>query len=215
MDASDEVDEAEEDLVPISALEHYSYCPRQWALIHREQTFDENLYTLRGRDAHERVEEESSACEQGVRVERALPLWCRRLGLIGRADVVEFRGQTPYPVEYKVGRQSGGRHAELQLCAQAMALEEMTGHEVPKGAIYVMSTRRRREVYFTPELRARVVRGVEGIRALMREAVIPAPTADKRCPKCSLVDSCLPEAIARRRRAASLHAALFMAEVGA
>src|SRR5437899_10119616 len=91
----------EDDLIMISALEHYSYCPRQCALIHVEQTFDENLYTLRGRAVHERVDEPVCDFQEGVWVERALPLWSKRLGLIGKADVVEFHGITPYPVEYK------------------------------------------------------------------------------------------------------------------
>ncbi len=98
--------EQEEELEPamISALEHYSYCPRQCALIHIEQTFDENIYTLRGHLAHERVDQPISRNEEAMRVERGLPLWSKRLGLIGRADVVEFHNRTPYPVEYKQGQ---------------------------------------------------------------------------------------------------------------
>ena len=87
----------------LSALEHYSYCPRQCALIHIEQVWDENVYTMRGRDVHERVDEASAHVEAGVRVERALPIWSKRLNLTGRADVVEFHDETPYPVEYKSG----------------------------------------------------------------------------------------------------------------
>ena len=206
--------EPADDLVPISALEHYSYCPRQWALIHREQTFDENLYTLRGRMVHERVEEESTTYEEGIRMERGLPLWCSRLALIGQADVVEFHGETPYPVEYKLGKQSGGRHAELQLCAQALALEEMTDQPVPRGALYVVSTRRRREVKFTTELRDKVTRAVEAIRALLRQETLPPPVADRRCDKCSLLESCLPSVIAppQSRRIASIHKRLFVPE---
>src|SRR5438552_3319316 len=113
--------------IMISALEHYSYCPRQCALIHQEQTFSENLYTLRGRAVHEQVDEPEAVVEKGVRVERALPLWSNRLGLVGKADVVEFRGETPYPVEYKHGPPREKEHDELQLCAQALCLEEMTG----------------------------------------------------------------------------------------
>src|SRR3970040_818180 len=92
-----------DDPIMISALEHWSYCPRQCALIHLEQTFDENLYTLRGRMLHERTDEPVGEFQDGVRVERALPLWSKRLGLVGKADVVEFHGETPYPVEYKHG----------------------------------------------------------------------------------------------------------------
>src|SRR5438094_7747928 len=90
--------------IPISAIEHYSYCPRQCALIHIEQTFDENIYTLRGNLAHERVDQVITRYDDTVRIERALPLWSRRLGLTGRADVVEFHDSIPYPVEYKLGK---------------------------------------------------------------------------------------------------------------
>ena len=118
---------SDDDLIMISALEHYSYCPRQYALIHQEQTYDENLYTLRGRAVHKQVDEPEYEVAHGVRVERALSLWSDRLGLIGRADVVEFHGATPYPVEYKHGPRRQKEHDDLQLCAQALCLEEMTG----------------------------------------------------------------------------------------
>ena len=117
----------EEEFVMISALEHWSYCPRQCALIHVEQTFDENLYTLRGRAVHKRVDEPVVEEQAGVRIERALPLWSKALGLIGKADVVEFHGETVYPVEYKHGPHREQEHDDLQLCAQALCLEEMTG----------------------------------------------------------------------------------------
>src|SRR3989442_6786956 len=104
----------ESELVMISALEHYSYCPRQCALTHQEQTFDENLYTLRGRAVHEQVDEPEVVVEKGVRVERALPLWSNRLGLVGKADVVEFHGDAPYPVEEKHGPRREKSHEALQ-----------------------------------------------------------------------------------------------------
>src|SRR5688500_11146698 len=91
------------DLVMISALEHWSYCPRQCALIHLEQTFDENIYTVKGHMLHERVDEVAGELRGDVRIERAVPLWSKRLGLVGRADVVEFHRQQPFPVEYKSG----------------------------------------------------------------------------------------------------------------
>ena len=136
------------DLVMVSALEHWSYCPRQCALIHVEQTFDENLYTLRGRMLHERVDVPEAEQREGVRIERALPLWSDRLGLVGKADVVEFHGDAPYPVEYKHGPRQHWGHDDLQLCAQALCLEDMTGQPVPAGAIYHHSSRRRRELWW-------------------------------------------------------------------
>src|SRR5260370_9679809 len=125
--------EQEEELEPvmISALEHYSYCPRQCALIHIEQTFDENIYTLKGHLAHERVDQIMSRTEDDVRVERGLPLWSPRLGLVGRADVVEFHRDVPYPVDYKQGKRREWQYEAIQVCAQAICLEEMFGLPVP------------------------------------------------------------------------------------
>ena len=208
----EEWDFPDEEVVLVSALEHYSYCPRQCALIYREQTFDENLYTLRGHAVHERVDDESSTAEKGIRVERALPIWSSRLGLVGKADVVEFYGETAYPVEYKYGPHSGGRHADLQLCGQAMCLEEMLRRPVPKGAVYQTSARRRREVSFTPQLREKVLATVAAVRRLLREGTGPPSVADARCRRCSLRDSCLPEAVAALGRTRSLYSRLFRTE---
>ncbi len=199
----------EDDLVMISALEHYSYCPRQCALIHVEQTFDENLYTLRGRAAHERVDEPESDIQEGVRIERALPLWSKRLGLVGKADVVEFHGKIPYPVEYKHGRKREREHDDLQLCAQAICLEEMTGLGVPRGAIFYHSSRRRREVEFTEGLRQTVVDTVAEIREMMAKKILPPPVNDKRCHHCSLQEACMPAVIGERTRARVLLRTLF------
>ena len=124
--------------VPISAIEHFSYCPRQCALIHVEQTYHENVYTIRGSLAHQRVESAETTVEHGIRVVREIPLWSERYRLRGKSDAVEFRRAGPFPVEYKVGRPHG-IHADLQLCAQALCLEEMLGVGVPVGAIYHLS----------------------------------------------------------------------------
>ncbi len=201
----------EDDLVMISALEHYSYCPRQCALIHVEQTFDENLYTLRGRVVHERVDEPLAEFQEGVRVERALPLWSKRLGLIGKADVVEFHGVIPYPVEYKHGSKREREHDDLQLCAQAICLEEMAGKAVPKGAIFYHSSRRRREVAFTDALRTDVEAATDAIRTMMKEQNLPPPVNDSRCRHCSLKDSCMPAVVGEKARAAALLRSLFVA----
>ena len=202
----------EDEPLPISALEHYSYCPRQCALIYREQVWDENLYTMRGRDVHERVHGEESEVFDEVRIERALPLWSERLGLIGKADVVEFHGDVPYPVEYKYGPLKSGKHADVQLCGQALCLEEMTGQFVPRGAIYHFTSRRRREVKLDAPLRDRVCSTIEAIRHMLLEVELPPPVDDKRCVNCSLADSCLPGAIARRSRIKSFQKALFVVE---
>lgn len=186
--------------VMLSMLEHYSYCPRQCALIHVEQVWDENLYTLRGRDVHERVDEIGGESRQGVRIERALPVWCERLGLVGKADVVEFVDGVPCPVEYKSGRSRKGRPETLQLCAQALCLEEMFGVAVPKGALYWHGSRERREVVFTEAMRAEVERVAQAVRTMLEERRVPPPVNDKRCDGCSLKESCLPAVIAEKER---------------
>ena len=193
----------------ISALEHWSYCPRQCALIYLEQTFDENLYTLRGRAVHERVDDPTSEESQGVRVERAVPLWSKRLGLVGKADVVEFHGDTPYPVEYKHGPRREHEHDDLQVCAQAICLEEMTGQEVPRGAIYHHSSRRRREVICDDGLRNRVAETVAAIQRMLVSTTLPPPVNDKRCDHCSLKESCMPSVIGEQDRAKTVVAGLF------
>jgi CRISPR-associated exonuclease Cas4 len=200
----------DDDLVMISALEHYSYCPRQCALIHVEQTFDENLYTLRGRAVHERVDEPVAEFQEGVRVERALPLWSKRLGLIGKADVVEFHGVTPFPVEYKHGSKREREHDDLQLCAQAICLEEMTGKAVTTGAIFYHSSRRRREVEFSERLRSEVEAATHEIRKMLSEKTIPPPVNDSRCRHCSLKESCMPAVVGEKARAAALLRDLFV-----
>ncbi|MDR4488276.1 MAG: CRISPR-associated protein Cas4 [Nitrospirales bacterium] len=200
-----------DDPIMISALEHWSYCPRQCALIHVEQTFDENLYTLRGRAIHERVDQATeSGFEEGVRVERGLPLWNQRLGLIGKADVVEFHGNTPYPVEYKHGSKAKTwGHEDLQLCAQALCLEEMTGQEVPRGAIYHFKSRRRREVMFDQPLRDAVAEATQAIREMLENKRVPPPVNDNRCEHCSLHESCMPAVLGEQERAHALARGLF------
>lgn len=203
-----------EDIEPvmISALEHYSYCPRQCALIHIEQIFDENIYTLKGHMAHERVDQAMMRNEDDVRIERGLPLWSQRLGLTGKADVVEFHDTVPYPVEYKLGKQRKWQHEAIQVCAQALCLEEMTGCSVPKGAIYYCSSRVRREIVFDTQLRETVVQVAEEVRTILKRMVLPPAVNDQRCEKCSLVESCLPSIVAKPGRWQSYRAALFIPE---
>jgi CRISPR-associated exonuclease Cas4 len=199
-----------DDPIPISALNHYGYCPRRCALIHVEQIFKENLYTMRGRSLHERVDQPIGEFQEGVRIERALPLWSVRLGLIGKADVVEFHGVTPLPVEYKSGRLREFENDELQLCAQGICLEEMTGKSVSLGVIYHHGSRRRREVELSERLRAEVEKAVLEIRKMMSERTIPPPVNDNRCRHCSLNESCMPVVVGEQARAAALLRDLFV-----
>jgi CRISPR-associated exonuclease Cas4 len=193
--------------VPISALEHYSYCPRQCALIHVEQTYDENQFTIRGSIAHERADSGERSTTRGVRALRGVPLWSDEYGLVGRADVVELR-ESAFPVEYKVGRRVA-EHADLQLCAQALCLEEMLGGSVPAGALYFRQERRRYDVAFTPELRRRTVEAIAAVRELLREQVLPPAPNDRRCPNCSLINACLPSVVGESARVRREQATLF------
>jgi CRISPR-associated exonuclease Cas4 len=196
--------------LPISALEHWSYCPRQCCLIHAEQAFEENIHTLRGQAVHKRTDEPGVETRPGLRVARAVPLWCDRLGLVGKSDVVEFLPDgTPYPVEYKHGKKREKRHDDIQLAAQALCLEEMTGKSVPLGAIYHASSRRRREVVVTAELRHAVEVCVDEVRAALAASALPPPANDERCRECSLGDLCQPHAVAERARQRAAAKSLF------
>lgn len=199
--------------MPISALQHFSYCPRQCALIHVEQVFEENLHTMRGQAVHRLVDTPDTQREQGVRVERALPLYSRRHGFTGKADVVEFGADgTPYPVEYKHGPRREKLHDDLQLAAQALCLEEMTGRAVPEGAIFHYSSRRRRTVRITPKLRGLVDELVPQIREMLGSHRLPPPVNDSRCRNCSLNDLCQPQLLGATRQLARELSGLFETE---
>ncbi len=200
--------------VAISALQHYSYCPRQCALIHQEQSFEDNEFTLRGHRAHRRVDSGEISTEGDVRVLRSLPLYSERLGLTGKADVVEFLPDgTPYPVEYKQGRRHKRDHDDIQLAAQAVCLEEMTGRDVPEGAIYHHKSKRRRIVPITPELRREVERLTAEVRALLDSGRMPPPASDPAlCRACSLQPVCQPELVAAEQRIEAMAASLFHVE---
>lgn len=199
--------------IPISALQHWSYCPRQCALIHMEQVFEENVHTMRGRAAHARVDEPDVEVTPGARIERALPVWSERLGLVGRCDVVEFwTDGTVYPVEYKHGPRRKRDHDDIQLAAQAACLEEMLGRSIPRGAIFHVSSRRRREVVLDAPLRARMEEAARAVRALFDSRRMPPPANDARCVECSLRDACQPEMVAERDRLRVLADTLYQPE---
>ncbi len=179
-------------LIPISALQHYAYCPRQCALIHVEQEWQDNVLTYLGIRAHKAVDAPARFLRMGIRVEYNLPVFSDRLGLIGRADAVEFPNGIPYPVEWKLSLRRETRPDEIQLCAQALCLEEMFQVPVPKGAIYYHRLKRRKEVVFTPELRDEVLRAVREVSSLMESGILPPAPNDKRCKQCSLLGVCMP-----------------------
>jgi len=189
--------------VMISALEHFSYCPRQCALIHLEQTFTENRFTTHGRQTHERVDDLDAEHRPGLHREYALPLWSDRLGLTGRADLVEFTSDGPYPVEYKSSKRRQWSHEAIQLCAQALCLEEMTGQLVPRGAVFYHGSRGRREVELDAALRDTTIAMIPAVRDQLASGEMPPPVNDARCQHCSLIDSCMPDVARSPERAAS------------
>lgn len=194
----------DDDVVAISALQHYLYCPRQCALIHVEQQWAENRYTAEGRVLHGRADVPGSERRHGVRTVRAMPLSCAALGISGVADVVEFRDENgceiPVPVEYKRGRPKPHRADEVQLCAQALCLEAMLGAAVTQGALFYGKTRRRKVVVFDEELRRLTLETIQATRAMIRAGNTPAACyEEKRCAACSLIELCQPRALNKVR----------------
>lgn len=193
-----------EPVVAISAIEHHAYCPRQSALIHVDGVWADNAHTVRGQRGHRRVDSGAHRHERGRLVLRGLALWSETHGLTGRADAVEMRGTTIVPVEYKVGTRHG-RAAHLQLCAEALCLEEMTGQAVTFGVVWYSAHRRRDTVKIDDRLRADTLDAVAAIRAAYGEARLPAPVNDERCSECQLVGHCMPDVVAGRDIEGYLH----------
>jgi CRISPR-associated exonuclease Cas4 len=187
----------EADLLPLSGLMHLLFCERRWALIHLERLWEENVFTAEGRVLHEKVDEGGAGVREGVRIARGLPLRSLRLGLIGRADVVEFPPppEPPFPVEYKRGKPKPDESDEAQLCAQALCLEEMLSVAIPRGALFYGLPRRRTLVEFGPDLRALVERAAARMHDLVRSEETPPGQYEKKCRGCSLLDLCLPRAV--------------------
>jgi CRISPR-associated exonuclease Cas4 len=188
----------EDDLIQLSALQHYVFCQRQCALIHIEQVWSESGLTAEGRIMHEKVHEQDRESRGNVRIEYGVPLRSLRLGLIGKADVVEFRriGKDtwqPFPVEYKRGKPKLDHCDMIQLCAQALCLEEMLSVSILKGAIFYGRTRRRLDVSFDDALRRETEDAAKGAHKLIASGMTPPPVYEKRCKSCSLIDECLPK----------------------
>ncbi len=185
----------EEALIPLSALQHFLFCPRQCALIHVEQLWAEDTATAEGRVLHQRADTGPPERRQGVKILRALSLRSFTLGVAGKADVVEMHGGQPYPVEYKRGRPKAHRADEVQLCAQAICLEEMFSCGVSQGALFYGATRRRVEVTFDDALRALTRDIAQQTRVMLASGRTPPPVFKSGCTACSLHDLCAPEAL--------------------
>lgn len=196
----------EEDLLPLSGLQHLAFCPRQWALIHIEQQWNENRYTAEGRILHERADSPGHEKRGDTLTVRSLRLRSLQLGLSGIADVVEFHrmaeggceltGQQgrwqPYPVEYKRGHKKEADWDEVQLCAQALCLEEMLSVSIAEGSLYYGQTHRRVRVALDQALRQRVVELTATMQQLWQQQRTPSATPSPKCDHCSLIDLCLP-----------------------
>ena len=191
--------EAEDALIPLSALQHYLFCPRQCGLIHVEQIWAEDAATAEGRLLHERPDAGHGETRPGIRVARGLMLRSFALGVSGKADVVEFHGAgrgrpgRPFPVEYKRGKPKAHRADEVQLCAQAICLEEMFGSAVPEGAMFYGMTRRRLPVAFDAGLRELTARVASEARAMLAAGRTPPPVRNPACRRCSLESACRPD----------------------
>lgn len=183
------------DFLPLSALQHFNFCKRQFALIHIERVWAENRLTAEGRVLHENTDIPGEHAVAGTRVARAVPLKSERLGIFGVADTVEFFPDgTPFPVEYKHGKPNAHGSDEIQLCAQALCLEEMTGKNIFEGALFYGKIRHRKNVAIGETLRSATIAQIEGARALReRGETPPAEFRHETCDACSLKEICLPE----------------------
>jgi CRISPR-associated exonuclease Cas4 len=198
---------SEDELIPLSALQHLIFCERQCALIHVEQLWVENLFTAEGRIMHERTDSGIRESRGKVRIEYGMPLRSLRLGLIGKADVVEFHlikekpkeKWQPFPVEYKRGKPKKDNCDKVQLCAQALCLEEMLNIEIPKGALFYGKTRRRHDIVFDRNLRQETEKAAKQVHELIASGQTPKPVYTKKCESCSFVGLCLPKTIEKSR----------------
>lgn len=198
---------SEDDLLMLSALQHLLFCPRQCALIHIEQLWQENRLTAEGCILHERVHTAAKESRRKVRIEFDMPIRSLELGLIGRADVVEFHllkngVWQPYPVEYKRGRPKKDDSDRVQLCAQAVCLEEMLSVDVPTGALYYGKKKRRTEVEFDQQLRQTTREAAHELHVLLDSGQTPPPRYSRRCENCSFVGLCLPKTMGKKNRVA-------------
>ncbi|MDI9611998.1 MAG: CRISPR-associated protein Cas4 [Acidobacteriota bacterium] len=207
----------ENDLLPISALQHLVFCERQCALIHLEMQWADNALTIQGKQMHERVHESGDRTESrgDIRIARGLAVRSLRLGLSGIADVVEFCRVSdegirlsdisgfwkPIPVEYKRGKPKRDRCDEVQVCAQAMCLEEMLGVDISEGYLFYGANRRRCNVIFDRTLRSETVDAATRLHALIRDQVTPPAVYEPKCERCSLLEICMP-AISQKGRTA-------------
>lgn len=181
------------DYLMLSGIQHFVFCKRQCGLIHLEQVWNENMLTLEGQALHERVDKPETENRPNIKIERGLSIKSERLKLFGRADLVEFHDQKPFPVEYKRGKPKQGLEDKIQLCAQAFCLEETFSCEILKGALFYGKEKRRQEVEFDADLRIQTIKAAEGFHKMMKNNLLPETEFGPKCKNCSLIEICMPE----------------------
>lgn len=189
----------EDKWVPISALNHFVFCPRRCYYIHVEQMFIDNVHTLQGERNHQHVHRDAEEHRDGCDIQYQMTLFSRSLGLYGQGDKVEFHNQTILPIEYKKGRRKRWRNDAIQLCAQALCLEEMVDRSISIGYIYYEGSKRRQEVQFNTTLRKQTYETIEAVRELMQHKLRPHNPFHKRCNGCSFEAMCMPSEMERLR----------------
>lgn len=186
------------DSIQISALQHYQYCPRQCALIHIENIWTENQYTAEGRILHERADSGGKERRGNLKTCRSVHIYSEKLGIHGIADVVEYHREKtlwqPHPVEYKRGKPKKTPEDRIQLCAQALCLEEMHETSIPNGDLYYGTTKRRVQVPLDEHLRELTLSTIHDLRQMLISGITPPADFSPRCEKCSIADNCLPKA---------------------
>jgi CRISPR-associated exonuclease Cas4 len=194
---------SEDDFIHIGALQHYVFCPRQCALIHVEDVWRDNVLTVRGNILHDKVDTDTYESRGAVRTVRGLRIHSYRLGIVGRCDVVEFRtsptGEEVLPVEFKAGKPKDDLSDKVQLCAQALCLEEMLATKIIRGAFFYSKIRRRVQVEMDEELRKQTESIIAAVHELVSNKRVPTARYMAKCRNCSLIDICQPRAMNERK----------------
>lgn len=194
------------ELILISSINQYVFCPRRCALIHVEGIFEDNEHTVKGSLLHDHPDTPGyETADDSAKILRALPLFSKEHGLVGKADIVEMREKQPTPVEYKKGRKKQWGNDDIQLCAQALCLEEMFHATIDKGFIYHAASKRRREVFFDDKLRGETFQTIEAVRKMLEDGAVPPAMLAPKCDGCSLRKICMPELTSEKNQATAAY----------
>ncbi len=181
------------EIISISSINQYEYCPRRCGLMLVEGIWSDNEHTVSGTILHKQTDIPGYEVRRGVKLIRSLPIFSRKLGISGKADIVEIRGKEYIPVEYKKGKRRKYSNDDMQLATQALCLEEMFAVEISRGFIYHMTSKKRREVLIDEELRNSVISALQNIRTILETSKVPTACYSSRCEGCSLYKDCLPK----------------------